>query len=232
MAIGRAAERRHLHAEPSDEMSPLRGSSSSARFPTLTHWATQLAPLHGGTAHAYATTFQSAFLRMVRRVRRSRALVTSCPMRRSNARHKSKRFVSIGMTPACQGYPRVRKGASKMAENLRVTCINKSDRYNPHERIINVGGVDGGQRWKMSKLPPLPGSKAAGCRCTSRKAGGRPESSWQRAPLDTSTSRQRTTGSNPTTCSVFPSARRSPGRNSHGRNASDHHVPALHLLGL
>ena len=23
---------------------------------------------------------------------------------------------------------------------LQITCINKSDRFNPHERIINVGG--------------------------------------------------------------------------------------------
>jgi Protein of unknown function (DUF3892) len=35
---------------------------------------------------------------------------------------------------------------------LQVTCINKSDRYNAHERILNIGGVNGdGTRWKMSQ---------------------------------------------------------------------------------
>jgi Protein of unknown function (DUF3892) len=34
-----------------------------------------------------------------------------------------------------------------MAQNVQITCINKSDRLNPHERILNVGG----QGWKMSQ---------------------------------------------------------------------------------
>jgi hypothetical protein len=39
-----------------------------------------------------------------------------------------------------------------MAKRARIRCISKSDRQNPHERIINVGGVnsDGG-RWKQSQ---------------------------------------------------------------------------------
>jgi len=35
----------------------------------------------------------------------------------------------------------------------RVDCINKSDRYNPWERILNLGGPDSGPsgRWKLSQ---------------------------------------------------------------------------------
>lgn len=38
-----------------------------------------------------------------------------------------------------------------MANRVRIRCINKTDRMNPHERIKNVGGqnADGG-RWKQS----------------------------------------------------------------------------------
>ena len=35
--------------------------------------------------------------------------------------------------------------------DAQIQCINKSDRLNPHERIIFVGGVHGGQRWKISQ---------------------------------------------------------------------------------
>lgn len=31
-----------------------------------------------------------------------------------------------------------------MATRLQVTCINKTDRYNPYERIENIGGLN----WK------------------------------------------------------------------------------------
>ncbi len=35
---------------------------------------------------------------------------------------------------------------------VRITCINKTDRYNPHERIRYVGGVNpDGSRWKLSQ---------------------------------------------------------------------------------
>lgn len=38
-----------------------------------------------------------------------------------------------------------------MASSHEVKCINKSDRFNPHERILYIGGLnESGTRWKMS----------------------------------------------------------------------------------
>ena len=43
-----------------------------------------------------------------------------------------------------------------MATRVEISCINKSDRFNPHERIINVGGVTaGGTRWKLSQTEAI-----------------------------------------------------------------------------
>ena len=37
-------------------------------------------------------------------------------------------------------------------QRVRVSCINKLDRYNPHERIQYIGGVNAdGTRWKLSQ---------------------------------------------------------------------------------
>jgi len=39
-----------------------------------------------------------------------------------------------------------------MAIRVRVSCINKLDRDNPHERILFIGGVNhDGTRWKLSQ---------------------------------------------------------------------------------
>lgn len=32
-----------------------------------------------------------------------------------------------------------------------VTCIRKSDRYNPHERILGIGGSSSGTRWYLTQ---------------------------------------------------------------------------------
>ena len=43
-----------------------------------------------------------------------------------------------------------------MATRVEIRCINKSDRFNPHERIINVGGVTaGGTHWKLSQTEAI-----------------------------------------------------------------------------
>lgn len=44
-----------------------------------------------------------------------------------------------------------------MADSFQVSCINKSDRYNPHERILYIGGVSGGTRWKLSQQDAING---------------------------------------------------------------------------
>ena len=39
-----------------------------------------------------------------------------------------------------------------MATNVQVQCINKTDRYDPHERIQYIGGMrSDGVRWKRSQ---------------------------------------------------------------------------------
>ena len=41
---------------------------------------------------------------------------------------------------------------------IQVECINKSDRYNPHERIKNIGGVNpNGTRWKLTQQQAIEG---------------------------------------------------------------------------
>jgi hypothetical protein len=43
-----------------------------------------------------------------------------------------------------------------MATRVEISCINKSDRFNPHERILNVGGVNtDGTRWKLSQTEAI-----------------------------------------------------------------------------
>lgn len=38
-----------------------------------------------------------------------------------------------------------------MADSFQVRCINKSDRYNPHERITHIGGFDSNQAWRITE---------------------------------------------------------------------------------
>ena len=45
-----------------------------------------------------------------------------------------------------------------MANSHQITCINKSDRPNPHERILNFGGTEpNGARWKLSQRDAIEG---------------------------------------------------------------------------
>ena len=38
------------------------------------------------------------------------------------------------------------------AQRVRISCTNKSRRYNPHERIVSVGGVNADNaRWTLSQ---------------------------------------------------------------------------------
>lgn len=45
-----------------------------------------------------------------------------------------------------------------MAPNVLISCIKKSDRSNPHERITHVGGVNGdGTRWRLTQEQAISG---------------------------------------------------------------------------
>lgn len=45
-----------------------------------------------------------------------------------------------------------------MATQHQVFCINKSDRYNPHERILSIGGINPDRtRWKLSQSEAING---------------------------------------------------------------------------
>jgi len=45
-----------------------------------------------------------------------------------------------------------------MTDNLEVKCINKSNRFDPHERIINIGDTNpDGTRWTLSQADAIAG---------------------------------------------------------------------------
>ena len=49
-----------------------------------------------------------------------------------------------------------------MSARHEIRCINKTDRYDPHERIKNVGGVNADEtRWRITRRKPSMASRAA-----------------------------------------------------------------------
>jgi hypothetical protein len=49
-----------------------------------------------------------------------------------------------------------------MTSRHQVTCINKSDLYNPHERILSIGGTnEGGTRWKLPQQEAISGIESS-----------------------------------------------------------------------
>jgi len=52
-------------------------------------------------------------------------------------------------------------GSVTMADSVQISCINKRQHYNAHERIQNVGGVGAnGVRWKYSEAEAIRDIKA------------------------------------------------------------------------
>lgn len=47
-----------------------------------------------------------------------------------------------------------------MTIRARITCITKTDRGNPHERISHVGGMNAdGKRWRLTQSDAIEGIK-------------------------------------------------------------------------
>ena len=47
-----------------------------------------------------------------------------------------------------------------MAFRVEVKCINKSDRFNPHERITHIGGQNpDGKLWKLTQEQAIEGAE-------------------------------------------------------------------------
>ncbi len=45
-----------------------------------------------------------------------------------------------------------------MADRIRVECVNKTDRTNPHERISHIGGTNpGAVRWRLTEAEAIGG---------------------------------------------------------------------------
>ncbi len=61
-----------------------------------------------------------------------------------------------------------------MATYVEVTCIRKSDRYNPHERIESIGGVNpNGTRWELDEDKAIAGIERGEWLFYVQKAGRR-----------------------------------------------------------
>jgi hypothetical protein len=46
-----------------------------------------------------------------------------------------------------------------MADTFQITCIHKTDRLNPHERISHIGGVANGKRWRVTQREAIDGTR-------------------------------------------------------------------------
>jgi len=47
-----------------------------------------------------------------------------------------------------------------MADTFQIRCVNKANRASAHERIVNVGGFDNGQNWKITEDTAIQGMES------------------------------------------------------------------------
>lgn len=48
-----------------------------------------------------------------------------------------------------------------MTDRVQITCINKTDRHDPHRRIENVGGMNAdGTRWRLAESQAIEGTES------------------------------------------------------------------------
>ena len=63
-----------------------------------------------------------------------------------------------------------------MPVDHQVTCINKADRYNAHERILNIGGSNSDRtHWKLSQQDAIAGIESGTWSFFVSVNGGSPE---------------------------------------------------------
>lgn len=88
-----------------------------------------------------------------------------------------------------------------MAESVQISCINMTDRMNPHERISHVGGTNpNGTSWKLPQPDAIVGVEAGKWLFhVDQPAGHRVDVIVRRARTATSTSRPPRTASTRTT---------------------------------
>ena len=108
---------------------------------------------------------------------------------------------------AAQSAEALSGGRDTMTTRERIQCINKSDRQNAHERILNVGGVnDSGSRWKLSETDAIDGIERGDWDFYVHVGRNTVHVIIAKSAAGTNTSRQWRTGYSLTIFSRFPNA--------------------------
>jgi len=60
-----------------------------------------------------------------------------------------------------------------MVTDVEVMCVDKTDRYNPHEKIRSIGGKHNGSSWQMSQEKAIEAIENQTIRFFVNKGGNR-----------------------------------------------------------